>query len=122
MPRTTGRAVNAASQDTAPVIARASQKNPVTIADTKIARGDRFGVRDGHRRNRFHRLDRHRCPKVQARHNGQKAEAKKHALWVEAIDRDVADDERDKGAEVPEGPCKLRAVELVAGEIHKAGP
>ena len=61
-------------------------------------------MRDRHRRNRLHRLNGHRRPKVQTRHHGEKAEARKDALWVEAIDRDVADDEWDQCAEVPEGP------------------
>jgi len=50
----------------------------------------------------------------------EQAEAQQDALWVEPIDGDVADDEWDQCAEVPEGPSYLVAA-YVLPAIRMAG-
>jgi hypothetical protein len=68
------------------------------------------GVTDGRRANRLHRLDRDRRFEVEARNDLEQAEGDEDPYRVELADGDIADQERDKGPEVAEGPCEFTQV------------
>lgn len=89
--------------------------------DEDRRRRDGLRMRDGRRGNRLHRLHGHRRAEVDARRHGEQTEAEKDALGVETIDRDIADDERNKSPEITEGSSDLRPVEVVPGESHEVG-
>src|SRR6267378_3974713 len=96
-----------------------SQKKPSQDGGREDrTRGDRLRVRDRYGGDGLHRLDRHGSAEVESRRQREQAEAQQDALRVEPIDGDVANDERDQGAEVPERPGDLVAVVRVAGNPH----
>ena len=78
-------------------------------------------MRGRHRGDGLHGLDRHRGAEVHATGDRGKPEAKEHALGIEAIDRDVSDDERNERSQIAEGAGELGAVEDVAAYSHAPG-
>jgi len=75
-------------------------------------------MRGGDSGDGLHGLDRHWCAEVHAAGDGGKPEAEEYSLRIEAIDRDISDDERNERSQVAERAGELGAVEGVPADFH----
>jgi len=80
---------------------------------------DRPGLRDGRRADGLHRLDRHRRLEVEARPELEHPEGDEDTRGVHVVDGDVADHERDQGAEVAERARQLLHVVRVPARFDR---
>ena len=79
---------------------------------------ERPSVTDGRCANRFHRLDRDGRLEIEADNDLEQAKTNQNPHRVHMADGNIADEERDERAEIPEGPSQILQVVFIPADPH----